>query len=136
MRSSMDELWNTGKFPEFWAAHAEDVVVSATYLPTPTKGLGAHRADVENLIAAFPDMKTKITMLLGQGDWVAAEYVMEGTHTGPLAMPGGPTIPPTNRRVRIPVVELCRLEDAKFKEERVHFDLAGLMIQLGLMPSP
>lgn len=136
LRKSMDTLWNTGNFSEFWAAHTSDVVVSTTYLPTPTKGLGAHKKDVEGLIAAFPDMKVTTTMLFGQGNWVAAEYIMEGTHTAPLALPGGQMIPATNRRVRVPVCELSRMVDGKFAEEHVHFDLAGMMIQLGLMPNP
>ncbi len=83
VRKRMDNLWNSGNFSEFWAAHSSDVVVRASYLPTPMKGLEAHRKDVEGLITAFPDMKTNITELFGQGDWLAAEYVMEGTHTGP-----------------------------------------------------
>ncbi len=136
VRRSMDRLWNNGNFRDFWAAHTSDVVISSSHLPTPTKGLEAHRKDVEALLAAFPDMKTNITLLFGQGDWVAAEYVMEGTHTAPLVWPGGIAIPATNRRVRVPVVELSRLENGKFAEERVHFDMAGMMMQLGLMPKP
>lgn len=136
VRKRMDNLWNTGNFREFWGAHSSDVVVRASYLPAPTKGLDAHRKDVEGLITAFPDMKTNITELFGQGDWLAAEYVMEGTHTGPLVVPGGMVIPPTNKRVRITVCELSRMENGKFAEERVHFDLAGLMMQLGLAPKP
>ncbi len=136
VRKSMDDLWNTGDFGKFWAAHRSDVVVRASYLPTPTKGLDAHRKDVEGLIAAFPDMKTNITQLFGQGDWVAAEYVMEGTHTAPLIVPGGLVIRATNKRVRVTVCELARMENGKFAEERVHFDLAGLMMQLGLAPTP
>lgn len=135
VRKDMDNWWNTGNFGEFWAAHTKDVVVRASYLPTPTKGLDAHRKDVEGLITAFPDMKVTTTMLFGQGDWVAAEYVMEGTHTGILALPGGQMIPATNKRVRVLVCELARMENGKFAEERVHFDLAGMMMQLGLMPN-
>ncbi len=45
-------------------------------------------------------------------------------------------IPPTNKRVRVTVCELSRMENGKFAEERVHFDLAGLMMQLGLAPKP
>ena len=136
VRKEMDDLWNTGNFKEFWEAHTNDVTVSASYLPTPTKGLAAHRKDVEALIAAFPDMKTNITLLFGQGDWIAAEYVMEGTHTAPFVLPGGMVIPATNKPVRVKACELSRMENGKFAEERVHFDLAGLMMQLGLMPRP
>ena len=135
VRKEMDDLWNTGNFKEFWEAHTKfnDVTVIASYLPTPTTGLDAHRKDVETLIAAFPDMKTNITLLFGQGDWVAAEYVMEGTHTAPFVVPGGLVIPATNKRVRVKACELSRIENRKFAEERVYFDLAGLMMQLGLV---
>lgn len=136
VRKAMDEYWNTGNFQDFWAAHTSDVIVRTNYLPEPTKGLDAHRKDVEVLIAAFPDMKTDVTVLFGQGDWVAAEYVMEGTHTGPLVLPGGQMVPPTNKRVRLPVCELSRMENGKFAEEHVYFDLAGMMMQLGLVPKP
>ena len=136
VRKDMDDLWNTGNWEEFWAAHTRDVLVSTTYLPAPTKGLDAHRKDVEVLTAAFPDMKVTTTLLFGQGNWVAAEYVMEGTHTRPLVLPGGQMIPATNKRVRVPACELARLENGKFAEEHLHFDLAGMMMQLGLMPNP
>lgn len=136
VRKDMDNLWNARNWEEFWAAHTRDVSVSSPELPTPAKGLDAHRKEVEGLLTAFPDMRVTTTLLFGQGDWVAAEYVMEGTHTGPLVFPGGQTIPATNKRVRVPVVELSRMENGKFAEERVFFDLAGMMMQLGLMPSP
>ena len=136
VRKAMDEYWNTGNFQAFWAAHTSEVVVNTNYLPTPTKGLDAHRKDVEVLVAAFPDMKTDVTLLFGQGDWVAAEYVMEGTHTGSLVLPSGQTIPATNKHVRLLVCELSRMENGKFAEEHVHFDLAGMVMQLGLMPKP
>ena len=136
VRKDMDNLWNAGNWGKFWAAHTKDVTVSTTYLPTPTKGLDAHRTDVEALTHAFPDMKVNTKTLFGQGDWVAAEYTMEGTHTAPLVLPGGRTIPATNRRVRVSAVELTRMENGKFAEEHVHLDLAGLLMQLGLMPNP
>lgn len=45
-------------------------------------------------------------------------------------------IPATYKRVRLPFCELTRMENAKIAEERVYFDLAGMLTQLGLMPNP
>lgn len=132
----MDIAWNTGNLKKFWAAHMKDVIVNASHLPAPTKGLDAHRKDVTGLIAAFPDMKVTTTTLFGQGEWVAAEGVLEGTHKGPLAGPGRQMIPATNKRVRLPFCELTRMENGKIAEERVYFDLVGMLTQLGLMPNP
>jgi predicted ester cyclase len=67
---------------------------------------------------------------------VAAEGVLEGTHKGPLAGPGGQMIPATYKRVRLPFCELTRMENGKIAEELVYFDLVGMLMQLGLMPSP
>ena len=103
VRKSMDNLWNTGNWEGFWDAHTRDVVVTSPDLPTPAKGLDAHRKEVEGLIAAFPDMRVTTTMVFGQGDWVAAEYVMEGTHTGAPRLarrPGRPGDEPTGSRAR------------------------------------
>jgi len=136
VRRDMDNWWNTGNLKKFWAAHTKDVIAYASHLPAPAKGLDAHRKDVEGLATAFPDMKLTTSLLFGQGDWVAAEGVLEGTHKGPLAGPGGQMIPATYKRVRLPFCELTRMENGKIAEERVYFDLAGMLMQLGLMPSP
>lgn len=132
----VDNAWNTGNWKKVWAAHTKDVVASGPHLPAALKGLDAHRKDIEGLVAAFPDMKSTTTMAFGQGNWVAAEGVLEGTHKGPLAGPGGLMIPATNKRVRLPYCGLIRFENGKVAEERIYFDLAGMMMQLGVVPNP
>ena len=51
---------------------------------------------------AFPDLHIETVRSFGQGDWVCVEWVVTGTHTGPLMGPGGETIPATNKTARVP----------------------------------
>jgi len=132
----LENAWNKGNWKKVWAAHTKDVIVSGPHLPAATKGLDEHRKDIEGLIAAFPDMKNTTTIAFGQGDWVASEGFMEGTHKGPLAGPGGQMIPATHKRIHLLYCELDRFESGKIAEERIYFDLAGWMMQLGVVPSP
>ena len=132
----VDEAWNKGNWKKVFAAHTTDVITSGPHLPAALKGIDAHRKDIEGIITAFPDLKVTTTLAFGQGDWVAAEGFMEGTHKGPMAGPGGVMLPPTNKRIHMPFAVLTRLENRKIAEERLYFDLAGMMAQLGLMPTP
>ncbi len=132
----VDKAWNAGNWKKVFAAHTKDVITIGPHLPAALKGIDAHRKDIEGFIAAFPDLKVTTTLAFGQGDWVASDGFMEGTHKGPLAGPGGLSIPATGKRVHMPFCSLTRFESGKIAEERLFFDLAGMMAQLGLMPSP
>ncbi len=66
---------------------------------------------------------------------VATEITWEGTNTGPLAM-GGMELPPTGRRITGRGSYIAKVRDGKIVEFRSHPDVAGMMMQLGLMPQP
>ncbi|MFN0035319.1 MAG: ester cyclase, partial [Saprospiraceae bacterium] len=85
---------------------------------------------------AFPDLVIKHTNVFEGGDgYVALEFEGEGTHTGPLAGPGG-TIPPTGKKVKFIVCETHRVMNGKIASIHNYQDSGSLMRQLGLMPAP
>jgi len=51
-----------------------------------------------------------------------------------LEIPGGQSIPATNKPVQLSVAMISKLEGGKFAEINLYFDQAGLMAQLGLLP--
>jgi predicted ester cyclase len=53
------------------------------------------------LITAFPDFRIEIQKLTVDGDraWVKVRW--SGTQTGPLSLPGMPTIPATRKKVSV-----------------------------------
>jgi steroid delta-isomerase-like uncharacterized protein len=120
--------------PQAWAAnYSPDAVALDPQHPEPLKGREAIAADVFDFIAAFPDLQVELNELLGNADGYAIEFTMRGTHKGPLLGPSG-HIPATNRRMEVRGSAFARLGvDGRIVEERRHYDLAGVLSQLGLM---
>ena len=121
--------WNN-----FDAAHAESVVVHSPSTLEPTKGRQPHREQLQAFTTAFPDMKTERLSVFGSGDWVSAELLMTGTHTGPLRRPTGEDVPATNKSVRLHLLNIAQVVNGKIVEEHTYFDQLGFLGQLGLLP--
>jgi steroid delta-isomerase-like uncharacterized protein len=84
--------------------------------------------------SAFPDSKVETTDVVADEHGAAMEFVGRGTHTGPLQSPTGP-IPPTGRSVVVYFCQTLVMRQGKISRARLYFDLAGMLQQLGLMPS-
>ena len=84
--------------------------------------------------AAFPDRAITLDMLVEQGDAVADEWTVVGTHTGPLVMPDGTELPPTGKRIEIKGMELAQLRDGKIAVQHQYWDNMAVAGQLGVLP--
>jgi steroid delta-isomerase-like uncharacterized protein len=86
-------------------------------------------------LTAFPDAEVEVTnaVTAGEGGWVFTEHTGRGTHTGPLVGPSG-TIPPTGRRLELPIGELLRVENGRVALIHAYYDGATIMRQLGVFP--
>jgi len=127
---------NDRDLDKFESLHLNSVLQRDPQNPQGIKGPKAIRASLEPFLKAFPDIQLTTETQFGAGDWVTQLSHMRGTQTGPLEMPGGQTIPATNKTVRLPVAMIAKLEGGKFAEINLYFDQAGLMAQLGLLPPP
>ena len=103
---------------------AEDWVNNDPQLPL--KGREGARQLLGLFHGGFPDLQTKITGILSDGDWVAASFDVTGTNTGPMM-----GHPPTGKPVKLAGVGLFRIRDGKVIENRVVADFLGMMQQLG-----
>lgn len=126
--------WENRNWNVFDAAHAESVVVYSPMTPEPTKGREAHLTAVRGMAEAFPDAKVEETGIFGSGDWICAEQVMTGTHTGLLTGSGGQEVPATNRPIRLNMLTVGKVVNSGIAEEHVYFDNLGLLAQLGILP--
>ncbi len=98
------------------------------------RGPQGSRQWLQIFLTAFPDAKVEVTnVVAAAGGWVFTEHTGRGTHTGPLVGPAG-TIPPTGRRIELPIGELLRVEDGKIALVHAYYDGATLMRQLGVFP--
>ena len=128
------EAFNAQDWDGFFELYAESAVYSGPGIPEPLKGRAALREAFEVFHTAFPDIRSKPERSFGQGDWVCMEYTITGTHTGPLKLPGGETIPATNKPVRLQGCGVYKFEGGEITEEHDYSDQLGMMAQLGLAP--
>ena len=125
---------NDHDLDRFESFHLNSVIQRDPQHPEGIKGWKAIRAGLEPFLKAFPDIRLVTERQFGAGDWITQLSHMRGTHSGPLEVPGGPTIPATNKSVQLPVAMIARLEGGKFAEINVYFDQMSMMAQLGLAP--
>lgn len=80
------------------------------------------------LFAAFPDLAFEIVSAASAGEGVvAAQWVMRGTNTGPMA--GNP---PTGGKVELPGADFIQVEGDRVRSVEGYFDRRALAEQLGL----
>jgi steroid delta-isomerase-like uncharacterized protein len=82
---------------------------------------------------AFPDQRNRLVALHPSDDSVIAEFILEGTHRGPLR-----GLPPTGRAfsMQASAVFLFGPASDRIRCERVYFDAATILRQLGLASDP
>lgn len=97
------------------------------------RGRAATTAYSKPLVAAFSEAYHRVDLVATDGDVVVMEGVWLGTHTGPLATPGG-ELPPTGRSIVLPFAVTMRVSGDHVTSMHVYFDQLGLMAQLGLVP--
>jgi len=96
----------------------------------PIDGASAVRDLLGALLAGFPDFRAEITSLHHSETVVAAEIRMTGTHRGPWA-----GIPATGNRIDVPALCLFVFDGDRLVCEKVYFDMATLLRQLGALPA-
>ena len=126
--------WGSHDADAFMALFADSFVWHDWTVPEPIRDREGARRYFSSWATAFPDMNVQIVSRVVGDDAVAAEIAFTGTNSGPMEM-GGNQIPPTNRQVTGRGSYIARVRDGKIVEFRSCPDVAGLMMQLGLMPT-
>jgi len=112
------------------------VVWHDTGSPQPFKGKDAIRQYLQGWFTAFPDIKITVTNRVVTEDQVASELNFTGTNTGDLQLAPAATIPATGKMVNGKGTYFVRYKNGRPVEVHSYPDLAGMMMQLGLMPMP
>jgi steroid delta-isomerase-like uncharacterized protein len=80
---------------------------------------------------AFPDQRNELLALHHADDAVLVEAVVRGTHKGPLR-----SLPPTGREFELPILAIFVFDGDELTCERVYFDQATVLRQLGIARDP
>jgi steroid delta-isomerase-like uncharacterized protein len=79
---------------------------------------------------AFPDQRNEVFALHHADDAVIAEFWLRGTHEGEFR-----GVPPTGKSFECRMAAFFLFEDDRLVNERVYFDAATILTQLGLVGS-
>ncbi len=82
---------------------------------------------------AFPDGRLEQTWAVTEGRRLAHEVVARGTHTGPLPLPTGETMPATGRSIEVHFAGIWEADDEQLVTEAHYYaNPMELLTQLGI----
>lgn len=133
---TLDDAWNQQDWPVFRKRHSEDTAVYWPGRPDPTRGRHNHEAESKEFFRTFPDnhlINRPYKIFFTDGNHTCSVADFFGTMKGEMKTANGKVIPPTNKSFH---VEFCTVatwnESGEITEERLFYDLVGLMGQIGL----
>ena len=116
-----------------------DAMASGGVLPKAIPVMEAMKV-MESLTTAFPDLKFNVEQVNVNGDKATVKAQWSGTNTGPLSMPGMPTVPATGKKVSVKDAYIITVKGDKVSHMQVDSPADGgipaAMAQIGVkMPS-
>jgi hypothetical protein len=141
LMKTLDDAWNAGPKSPLWETfrkrHTEDVAVYWPGGAPPTKGRHNHDLEAVEFFKTFPDnhlINNPYKIFFGQSDYTCTVADFSGTMKGPMRGADGKMIQPTNKKFRL---EFCTVahwnKDGEILEERLFYDLMGMLKQIGVM---
>lgn len=125
-----EEVFNRKDESTFELLVADDIIDHEP-IPGMPAGKEGIRTFLRMMWSAFPDMHATIEDEAVEGDRVWSRTRMRGTHKGEFL-----GIPPTGRKVDVETIDIVRVRDGKAVEHWGVTDMAGVMMQLGVLQSP
>jgi len=114
-----------------WLSYCTDDFVW-DYVPVPTPmNRGETKAFFEDLFRGWPDWHVTPGVVLVSGNILVEEHPCIGTHSGEWM-----GIPATGKNFPTPHIDIWEYEGDKVKRLTTYIDIAGIMIQLGVIPAP
>lgn len=122
-------IWNSQDEEAIPAIFAPDAVFEDMAFAVRREGLVEIRDMMGETWRGIPDLNTEIARLVGEGEWVASEWTLTGTHSGDF-----PDLPATGRCFLVRGVSITHVREGKIASQRDYYDRAGFLEQLGVHP--
>jgi steroid delta-isomerase-like uncharacterized protein len=118
------------------AGAALDELVAGDFVEqNPLPGQGPGRAGLAGVLTgmftAFPDLRWTLRDTIAEDDRIMTLSTWTGTRRGPFM-----GIAATGRTVSVESWTLDRYRDGQLTESRIIMDVAGMLMQLGVIPAP
>ncbi|MFZ5827848.1 MAG: ester cyclase [Bacillota bacterium] len=129
LMESLTGAFNRGDAAGIAALFTEDSVHSFPSV-TERRGRQAAQAHYQMLFTAYPNARLTLADVMVEGAQVVSTWTITGTHSGPL----GP-IPATGRELSLKGVTVAETSpEGLLRCERVYYDRASVLRQLGVLP--
>src|SRR5882757_500577 len=141
-QEALSKLWEEHVKYEFSTRNTEDTLATmvedayVNHIPVLTGGSGRDELREFYSKRFIPQMPpdtemTPVSRTISE-DQIVDEMVFKFTHTIPMdwMLPG---IPPTGKRVEVPLVAIVRVRDGKLAHEHIYWDQASVLVQIGLL---
>jgi carboxymethylenebutenolidase len=138
----LSDLWEEHMKAEFVTRSADDAVAAmvedaqVNHVPVMTGGVGREQVREFYRTSFIPQMPPDLQIIpisrtIGT-ERVVDEMVVTATHSVQMdwLLPG---LPPTGKRMEIAVVAIVNFRDGKLASERIYWDQASVLVQLGLL---
>lgn len=96
----------------------------------PVRGPEGYLEIIGMMRSGFPDIQWSLEEMIAENEKVAARFIMRGTHQGAFF-----GVPPSGKKIEVQAMNIYRLKDGKFVEERGQPDLLSLLQQIGAVPA-
>jgi hypothetical protein len=136
LMQTLDNAWNAQDWDTFLKRHSDNTAVYWPGQPKPTRGRSAHKDEAVEFFKTFPDnhlVNNPYKIFFGQDDWTCSVADFTGTMKGPMKGSDGKIIPPTNKKFHIEFCTVAHWKNSEIVEEKLFYDLVGMMKQIGLM---
>jgi ketosteroid isomerase-like protein len=133
MMKTLDDAWNSQDWDTFEQRHADNVAVYWPGQPEPTRGLHNHRNESVEFFKIFPDnhlVNNPYKLLFSKDNYTCSVADFTGTLKGPMKGLDGKIIQPTNKKFHLEFCTVATWKDGKIAEERLFYDLVGMMNQI------
>ncbi len=124
----LDEVFRNRNVDAIDELLADDFVEHILF-PGQAEGKQGTKEFIGQMLDAFPDLEFEVEAEIAEGDMIASQMVMTGTHQGEFA-----GIPATGRKVSVHFMDMGRVRNGKFSDHWGLADTGALMAQLGVSP--
>jgi len=123
-----EDAWRRLDVEALVADYADDAVIESPLAGGETQGTDQIKQVFQTYFVAFPNLEMDVGEVLVDGQRAAVLATFVGTDVG-----GFMGMPPTGRRVTIPVVFLYEFKDGKIVRDRRVYDFTGTLVQVGTL---
>ena len=141
-QQKMVDIWEKHTSCEFETKDVEETMRTMTaephvnHVPVMTGGSGWE--DVHNFYSKYfipsqpQDVELAMVSRTVSSDTIVDELIFKFTHSidMPWMLPG---IPPTGRKVELPLVVVVGFKDGKISSEHIYWDQASVLVQIGVL---